>query len=71
MTNLGLVQLDLGKQAQHAGKKEVALAEYEAATADLVQALVLLEASEGVDPEQLRKGRAYIVDVRVQIDALL
>ncbi len=70
LTNLGLVQIDLGEQAEAAGKREVAVAEYEAATADLEQALALLEASEGVDPEQLREGRAYLVAVRSRVDAL-
>jgi serine/threonine protein kinase/tetratricopeptide (TPR) repeat protein len=66
LTNLGLVQMELGERADKAGASELAATEYEAAAVDLEQALALLEDAAGVDPQQLRQGRLFLADVLIK-----
>jgi tetratricopeptide (TPR) repeat protein len=63
LTNLGLVEFELGKRAVAAGAREQAATEFEAAAVDLEQALALLEAADGVDPRALRDARLFFADV--------
>jgi serine/threonine protein kinase/tetratricopeptide (TPR) repeat protein len=68
LTNLGLVQAELGQQALAAGAPELAAPEFEAAAVNLEQAFALLEAADGVDPQHLRDARLYFAEVLMQRD---
>jgi serine/threonine protein kinase/tetratricopeptide (TPR) repeat protein len=63
LTNLGLVEMELGDQALATDARELAATEFEAAAIDLEQALVLLEAADGIDPQHLRDARLFFADV--------